>query len=519
MTKIFLLFNIASVFLHSLSGFAQNTINIYQGNGTIISLPTISIDSVRFSLNGTNVNQVIYQNNFNILSVSISSIDSIIHSTPVPVSLPIVMTNGAFNVTSSSISIGGNVSSDGGSPVISRGVCWSTVPSPSIANNKTMDGSGLGQYFSQIRPLQSSTTYYFRAYATNYFGTSYGNDVVVNTSSGFGGLASVVTNSNITTTGFSATSGGNIINDGGSVVISRGVCWAMGITPTINNNFTVDGAGAGSFVSYPTNLIPNTNYFLRSYATNSAGTSYGNTYSFTTLDVSRVSTQPPTNVSYFSMTLNATLHSTGGNPILGMGFCIDTLTNPNLSSPILLNSSQTSIGPFIQTFSQFLNNKTYYIRSYSTTIAGTVYGNLITVNTPPSLPQVQTDSVIYLSGNNAYVTGVVVSGGGDSIISRGTCWSTMPSPTISNTHTLDGSGLGFFQSNLSGLSPNTTYYYRAYATNSSGTAYGSIHSLTTCSSPQFSSTNIISYNSNSANISASISSNGGCNVVSYGFCW
>ena len=519
MNKVYCFINIVALFFFSLTGFAQNTMNIYQGNGTTISLPTISIDSVRFSSNGPSSNQVIYQNNFNILSISIQNIDSINYTTPNPASLPIVSSTGPFNITSSSIAVGGNVTSDGGSPVIARGVCWSTVPSPSIANNYTNDGTGLGQYFSQISPLQSSTTYYVRAYATNQYGTSYGNNIVVNTSIGSGGLATVITNSNITSTGFNASTGGDVINDGGSAVVSRGVCWAIGTTPTINNAFTVDGAGAGTFSSTPTNLLPNTTYFVRAYATNSAGTAYGNTYSFTTLSVGHVSTQPPSNVSYFSMTLNATLLSSGGNPILGLGFCIDTLSNPNLSSSVLLNSTQTSVGPFSKTFSQFLNNETYYIRSYATTIAGTVYGNIIVVNTLPSIPQVQTDTVNYFSGIDANVTGSVISDGGDSVISRGTCWSTNPFPTFNSTYTVDGSGLGVFQSNLTGLAPSTIYYYRAYATNSSGTAYGNNNTFTTCSAPQFSSTNIISYYSNSANLSASISANGGCSVVSYGFCW
>jgi len=86
--------------------------------------------------------------------------------------------------------------------------------------------------------------------------------------------------SGITTT--SATSGGDITDDGGTVVSARGVCWNTTSSPTITDNITNDSTGAGSFVSNITDLTANTLYYVRAYATNSLGTSYGNEVSFTT---------------------------------------------------------------------------------------------------------------------------------------------------------------------------------------------------------------------------------------------
>ncbi|MFH1120708.1 MAG: hypothetical protein V1775_12875 [Bacteroidota bacterium] len=79
-----------------------------------------------------------------------------------------------------------------------------------------------------------------------------------------------------------ATSGGNIISDGGASVTARGVCWNTSPNPTTANSLTTDGSGNGAFVSNLTSLIPNTLYYARAYATNSAGTAYGNEISFTT---------------------------------------------------------------------------------------------------------------------------------------------------------------------------------------------------------------------------------------------
>jgi hypothetical protein len=70
---------------------------------------------------------------------------------------------------------------DGGSAVIARGLCWSTNPQPTIADNVSTDGTGLGVFASILNNLQPNTTYYFRAYATNSAGTGYGNELSFST--------------------------------------------------------------------------------------------------------------------------------------------------------------------------------------------------------------------------------------------------------------------------------------------------------------------------------------------------
>jgi uncharacterized protein (TIGR02145 family) len=81
----------------------------------------------------------------------------------------------------------------------------------------------------------------------------------------------------------SPSSGGTIISDGGFSITSKGVCWSVSPNPTIANNITNEGNGASNFTSFLSNLLPTTTYYYRAYATNSIGTGYGITYTFTTL--------------------------------------------------------------------------------------------------------------------------------------------------------------------------------------------------------------------------------------------
>jgi len=102
---------------------------------------------------------------------------------------------------------------------------------------------------------------------------------------------------------------------------------------------------------------------------------------------------------------------------------------------------------------------------------------------PQGIPTVTTASTTNITYNSATSGGTVTAAGGSSVTARGVCWSTSPSPTIADPHTTDGSGLGTFTSQITGLEPSTTYYVRAYATNSFGTAYGNEESFTTLTAP------------------------------------
>jgi uncharacterized protein (TIGR02145 family) len=104
-----------------------------------------------------------------------------------------------------------------------------------------------------------------------------------------------------------------------------------------------------------------------------------------------------------------------------------------------------------------------------------------TINNPGSLASITTATVTSITGTTAVSGGNITNDGGSLITQRGVCYSTTPTPTTANTTVISGSGTGSYTCNLSGLTPSTTYYVRAYAINSAGTAYGSVLSFTATS--------------------------------------
>ncbi len=203
--------------------------------------------------------------------------------TTAPLSVASLTTQVVTGITQTTALSGGNITFDGGLEIAERGVCWSTTANPTTNDSKTSDGTGTGEFTSNISGLTGNTAYYVRAYAINEMGTAYGQQVSFTSAP----VIPVVTTSNPSPTGTTtASGGGNITDDGGSAVTARGVCWSTSANPTITGSKTDDGTGTGIFTSSLTGLLPNTRYHVRAYATNGVGTSYGADKTFYTDPVS-----------------------------------------------------------------------------------------------------------------------------------------------------------------------------------------------------------------------------------------
>jgi hypothetical protein len=201
---------------------------------------------------------------------------------PVPV-VPTLTTVAVTNITMSSAQSGGNITSDGNADVFDKGIVWSTIPSPTYGASgyNTNDGAGTGTYSSiMTTDIKPGTTYYVRAFARNSAGTAYGNELSFTTLSP--SLPTITTDVISSKTDNSAITGGNVSSDGGNAVTSRGVCWSTTVNPTVLDSKTIDGSGTGAFTSSLTALTSSTTYYVRAYATNNAGTAYGNEVSFLT---------------------------------------------------------------------------------------------------------------------------------------------------------------------------------------------------------------------------------------------
>ncbi len=194
---------------------------------------------------------------------------------------PVVTTSPVSRISTLTAQSGGTVSSDGGAPVIARGVVWSDSPTPTLSNAKTMDGEGSGLFVSALTGLSPGTLYYVRAYATNTSGTSYGEQTAFATLARLSPpeVATTAVSDVLTTR---ATTGGTVTFDGGLDVAGRGIVWNASGGPTVLDNKEEAGAGLGAFKVTLAGLSPETTYYARAYASNAEGTSYGNEIAFTT---------------------------------------------------------------------------------------------------------------------------------------------------------------------------------------------------------------------------------------------
>jgi uncharacterized protein (TIGR02145 family) len=367
--------------------------------------------------------------------------------------IPVLTTSVITNISQSSATGGGNISNDGGTSIISRGVCWSTNQSPTISNSKSSNGTGIGIFSSNITSLLSNTTYYVRAYATNSVGTGYGNQVSFITSQIIGTpiLTTVSPVTDITTS--SATCGGNVSADGGASVTSRGVCWSTIQAPTTANSKTSNGTGTGSFTSNLTGLTSSTTYYVRAYAVNSAGTSYGNEVSFSTsqnISIPTVTTlSPVSNIKTTTAACGGDVIDDGGASVTARGSCWSIAANPIVTDNKTIDG--TGIGSFTSSIVGLLPGTTYYIRAYATNSAGTGYGEEISFTTDFAIGQAYQGGIIayiWLLGDDAYVSGQVhgiIAAPSD--ITKTARWLNNGTYTITGA-TGTGLGIGFHNTEM-----------------------------------------------------------------------
>lgn len=277
---------------------------------------------------------------------------------------------------------GGNITTDGGSEISSRGVCWSTSPNPTILDSKTVDGTGTGVFYSEMTGLTPNTTYYVRAYATNEFDTYYGSEYSFTTADGQERLT-LGSPSDLTYVSVKIP----ILVEEGSGALQfpiGGVCWNTTGNPTTADNTLEVFNDFGSFVAEITGLTPGTTYYFRGYATTEIGTSYTSQIEIETptgiLEVETLDIDP----LYVGDTwahVRGTVADPTESGVIEFGICYSlSNTTPTVEdSVVVVPGSPDLFTGVITDLMPGMGN--YHARAYATNLSGVYYGSVKTFYT------------------------------------------------------------------------------------------------------------------------------------------
>ncbi len=232
-------------------------------------------DSLVLKISGLKVNTTYFVRAYaeNKMGISYSVSKSFITLT-----LPEVRTDEITDIQLTSAVLNGEAIFDGNDTTTIYGFCWSEEENPTIDNQNIQVKKDTFSY--KLSNLLDETKYYVRTYAKNKIGIVYGEEKEFVTKKA---ELPVVETSEVTDITYtSAKVGGNVMSDGGAEVTERGICYSLNNTPTIEDTKVVLDKGLGSFSTIILGLQRGMMYYVRAYAINKKGISYGELISFTT---------------------------------------------------------------------------------------------------------------------------------------------------------------------------------------------------------------------------------------------
>lgn len=276
------------------------------------------------------------------------------------------------DITHSSATLGGVITADGGNSITECGVCWATTQNPTVAASHQAATRSGNSFSVRVETLSERTLYHVRAYAVAGNGTVYyGNDVQLQTTHQIHlPQASGVAVSQIKVTG--ATLRASVTNDGDGNISDAGFVYATTPNPSVANSKVSCGVQTGSYSTVLQNLRENTIYYVRAYATNEAGTNYGEESSFTTLDIKQAALSAVTLVahSHKSATFSAKVEQLNNGTLTEVGFVYSTSPEPGLTNHKIACGTDAS---FSGRTTSLTANTTYYVRAYATNEKGTAF--------------------------------------------------------------------------------------------------------------------------------------------------
>lgn len=352
------------------------------------------------------------------------------------VSLPTVSTSPVIEFTSTSATLGGKITNNGGFEITVRGIYWGTEPNPRLTGTRVEIGKGDGDFSQNMTGLSRSYTYYVIAFATNIKGTSYGTEISFSTEPE---LPSVITATILNIKPHSAKAGGIVSSTGGSDVTDRGIYWGTTANSVTTGTKLAIGSGTGSFVDTLTNLTPGATYYVRAYAVNGIGTAYGEEKSFLT-----PGSKPTIDkiLDYKNLTTNSVVLSgivTPGELSTSVTFEVG-LTSSYGTSVEAAESPLTEKDTVTSGVSGLTPNTLYHYRIRAVNDLGTVYSADSTFRTViTGIQGTVTDSegITYRTIGIGYQTwmtenlkGIIYRNGTDSIplVKNDSIWGTLTTP-------------------------------------------------------------------------------------------
>lgn len=497
---------------------------IDKGSGTVIDKDYINVSVNRGALAAGD-----YQGTVTI-QTSDESIQVPVKLTISAKSRPVVSFDAVKNVAYNGATLSGTIVSLGNSNVKRYGFCWSLVPEPTLENSFSNMGDCTAPiaYQGVITDLAPSTKYYVRAYAENNEGISYSNEESF-TTSGVPVVPTVQTQETTEITHCAAKGNGVISSLGNVIEVSQyGHVWSVtSEQPDISLSSKTELGKTDkpmNFSSELKDLLPNQKYYIRAYATNEKGTSYGETMTFTTLMADmKLNTLEVKEIVHNAATCGGELKDTGGRTVKECGICWSK--NEEQVSITDAKVTGTLDGTNWWCRMEGLQKETtYFVRAYAISDDNFVfYGNIVKFTTTQemALATVESVTVSAITTSGATLQSKIIDTGNSNITKCGFCIDTQKNPTIESLNIVCELANNAFGQNINVLKEGTKYYVRAYATNAMGTAYSENAEFTTVaiSLPSWGTATVSNIGKTKVDVKADLLSNGNDEITEMGICW
>jgi PKD repeat protein len=435
-----------------------------------------------------------------------------VFTTSAPTSAPTVITGQATNVSQTTATLHGQVNANGSTTTASFQYGLTTSYGSTISAG-TVNGTSMTPVSAPITGLSPATTYHCRAVGTNTFGTTYGLDSIFYTLSA---SPTVITNHATSITQTSATLNGHVNANGytTTVTFQYGTTTSYGYTIGAG---TVNGTSLTPVSAPITGLSPNTVYHFRATGTNSYGTTYGSDSVFTTLpsnSAPTVITKQATNITQTTATLNGQVNANGSSTTVSFQYGLTTSYGSTVSAGTVNGSTLTSVSAPITGLSPYTP---YHFRAVGTNTYGTTYGVDSIFYTLSAYPTVITNHATSITQTSATLNGHVNANGYTTTVTFDYGITVSYGSTI-NAGTVNGTSMTPVSAPLTGLSPNTTYHFRANGTNSYGTTNGNDSVFTTLpsnSAPTVITNNATNITQTTATLNGEVNANGSSTTVTF----